>query len=243
MRAPAGPLRGARDHPPRRAPSRPQHVGASEAAGILCAKVRPPKAMFGLFYPPCYICYGLHAWLRSSNCRESGRVHWRDRLTYLSRHEAHNHRELLCAPHRLTRDTPSPQRRRDPCSPCGRGPPPPLSRGGRPHSSSHGLPRQLELGAHSSRGLRIRSRRTPARLTVAMMAHRPSLRTLAPKWTRTRVERAPPRLGRRSTAAPSASSCCSAPSCSRAATVSAAAAGCAYSRAARRGQLLAAPAE
>ena len=155
-----------------------------------------------------HICYGLHAWLRSSNCREGGR-HWTlecGETTYL---EAQ--RELLCAPHRRTRDTPSPQRRRDPCSPCGRGPPPPLSRGGRPHSSSHGLPRQLELGAHSSHGLRIRSRRTPARLTVAMMAHRPSLRTLAPTWTRTRVERAPPRLGRRSTAAPSASSCCSAP--------------------------------
>ena len=53
-------------------------------------KGEAPKAVFGLFYPPCYICYGLHAWLRSSNCRESGRVHWRDRLI-----EAHRSRATL----------------------------------------------------------------------------------------------------------------------------------------------------
>ena len=192
----------------------------------MCKGEAPIKARCLVFFTSLlHICYGYTLVTRSSNCRESGRVHWRRLRVYLEAHRA----TLRTAHH-----APHPTH-----AVCGRGPPPPLSRGGRPHSSSHGLPRQLELGAHSSHGLRIGSQRTPARswrLTVAMMPRRPSSRTLAPRWTRAR-------LGRRSTAAPSASSSCSAPSCSRAATASAAAAGCAYSRAARRGQLLAAPAE
>ena len=195
----------------------------------MCKGEAPIKARCLVFFTSLlHICYGYTLVTRSSNCRESGRVH-RRRL----RVSRGTPTELLCG----LRTTPTHPTHA--VLPCGRGPPPPLSRGGRPHSSSHGLPRQLELGAHSSRGLRIGSQRTPARswrLTVAMMPRRPSSRTLAPRWTRAR-------LGRRSTAAPSASSSCSAPSCSRAATASAAAAGCAYSRAARRGQLLAAPAE
>ena len=75
--------------------------------------------MFGLFYPPCYICYGLHAWLRSSNCRESGRVHWR-RLRVSRGTPSYS---ADCAPHRRTRHTPcspSPMRPRSASAPFPR---------------------------------------------------------------------------------------------------------------------------